>query len=313
MKKKIFLKNKTFITFFVGIIMFTLVSCASTPITETPAQEEYKITLKGTGIPGTDAAEEFSQMDFIGYKSNISLLSVAASTNEKESFLLNLAGGSMHDNSEYTSGYEYWRDVRDTEAMEQFVYSLESGGVVTNESELYFGDFTPQDLAVYNSKNRYVTFIDVLESNLSWLDTGNFQKAWTTAGSALIIAGGTGLISSLGNAIDKEFDFSKFSNDELIGLYLSSAGIVAGLLAFTPSAKVPRSVITYRGRFAICVYDTQSKKLVKRKIIDYEQEETFTGSFESDKTEQSIVYEYFGKGLANRLLKEYERLSDQVR
>ena len=71
--------------------------------------------------------------------------------------------------------------------------------------------------------------------------------------------------------------------------------------------------MTYRGRFALCVYDTQTKKLIKRKIIDLEKEETFTGSFESEQTEQSIVYEYFGKLLANRLLQEYERLSGQAR
>ena len=291
-----------------AIFTFALLSCASTPITETDEQEEYKIIL-----PGTEGAEQIGQMDFIGYKSNISLLSVAASTSTKDSFLLDLAGGSMHDNPEYTSGYEYWRDVRNTKAMEQFLDSLEESGVVTDQSELYFGDFTPQDLAVYDGKNRYVTFVDVLESNLSWLDKGNFQRAWSTAGSALIIAGGAGLISSVCTAIDYDFDYSKMSSEEIAGFCLSSAGILVGLLCYTPSIKVPETIMTYRGRFALCVYDTQTKKLIKRKIIDLEQEETFTGSFESDQTEQSIVYEYFGKLLANRLLQEYERLSGQAR
>ena len=271
--------------------------------TETAEQEEYKITLSGAG-----ELEQIGQMDFIGYKPNISLLSVAASTSSKDSFLLDLAGGSMHDNPEYTSGYEYWRDLRNTETMEQLLHSLEESGVVTDQSEFYFGDFTHQDLSVYNGKNRYVTFVDVLESNISWLDSANFQRAWATAGGALLIAGGTGLISAVCTAIDYDFDYSKMSSDQIVSFFLSSAGVLLGSLCFTPSIKVPQTVMTYRGRFALCVYDTQEKKLIQRKIIDFEQEETFTGSYESDKTDQSLVYEYFGKLLANRLLKEYERL-----
>ena len=67
-------KYKLYLIIFAAIITFTLLSCATTPITETAEQKEYKIIL-----PGTEDFEQIGQMDFIGYKSNISLLSVAAS------------------------------------------------------------------------------------------------------------------------------------------------------------------------------------------------------------------------------------------
>ena len=251
----------------------------SRPINEAAAPEVYKIFLS----PAKENDEPL--FDFIGYKSNINLLAVASSASPQESFVLDLLGVSVRDNDAYTSGYEYWRDLRDAIPMKRLPYALAESRIATDESALYFGDFTPQDLAVYQGKHRYVTFVDVLESHIFWIDSGRFQKALATTGSALTIAGVAGGLV----IFDRGFDFDNLSSSEIAGLALSGTGILLGQLCLIPSLFKPKTAFTVRVRYALCVYDTRQKKLVERKIIDFLQEDTFKGSFESGKTDKKLI------------------------
>ena len=79
-----------------------------------------------------------------------------------------------------------------------------------------------------------------------------------------------------------------------------------------PSLFTPSTSFVARGKYAICVYDTVQKKLIKRKVVNFNQEDTFKGSFESDDTDKEIVYKYYSQCLANLLLKEYEKISAEL-
>ncbi|MBP5442216.1 MAG: hypothetical protein J6Y60_03165 [Treponema sp.] len=46
--------------------------------------------------------------------------------------------------------------------------------------------------------------------------------------------------------------------------------------------------------------------------MNFNQEDTFKGSFESDDTDKEIVYKYYSQCLANLLLKEYEKISAEL-
>ena len=287
--------------FFTSLLALAFVSCASTPIRSVPELESYSIPLPEKKAPSV-------QMDFIGYKSNINLLSVMSCANTKDSFLVDLLGGEVKGNPMYVSGYEYWRDLRDSIPMRHFPYELKEAGIASDESSLYFGDFTPQDLAVYNGKNRYVTFIDVIETNLSWLDTSSFQRTSLSTGGITAIGGAVGCLV----IFDNDFDFKNMSVGEIAGLSLSAAGLLLGAVGMIPSFFTPTTDFYARGKYAICVYDTVQKKLIIRKIVNFMQEDSFKGSFESDDTDKEMVYKYYGQCLSNLLLREYEKLSEDV-
>ena len=279
------------------LIPFLLIACASTPIKDLDQPELYKITPQ-EHEPAT------VQMDFVGFKSNITLLSVAISNVSTDTFLIDLFGGSEKENSSYISDYEYWRDIRDASTLKTFGERLAQNNIAVDETSLYFGDYSPQDLAVYSGQNRYVSFVDVLETKMIYLDKGNTQKSWATTGAVTFVGGAAALLSML----DTKYDFKKFSSDDMVTFCLSSGGVAVGVLALIPSLFKPKTTFTFHGKYAICVYDTQQKKLVQRKIIDIDQEDTFTGSFESDNTDKTEIYRYYGQCVANKLVREYEKI-----
>ena len=285
------------------IILFTivnsllLISCASTPIKEVEIPTSYKIT-KSEHEPTP------VQMDFIGFKSNINLLSVAISNISGDSFLIDLFGGSEKENSQYISDYEYWRDIRDASTLKQFGQILTQNNIALDETSLYYGDFTPQDLAVYNGKNRYVTFVDVIETKMTYHDSGNTQKSWATTGTVTFVTGAAALLSM----IDTKYDFKNFSSEEMVTFCLSSGGVAVGIAALIPSLFKPYTTFYFHGKYAICVYDTVQKKLVDKKVIDIDQEDVFTGSFETDNTDKKEIYRYYGQCVANKLVREYEKI-----
>ena len=275
-----------------------LISCASTPIKDVKVPDLYKIDLpQEEQVP--------VQMDFIGYKSNINLLSVAMGNTTKDSFLMDLFGDSEKENTLYISDYEYWRDIRDSSSLKNFQDRLVQNNIATDQTELYFGDFTPQDLAVYKGQNRYVTFVDVMETKMIYLDKGNFQKSWATTGAVMLVSGAAAVLSMA----DTRYNLKNYSSEDLVTFSLGIGGIVVGTGAFIPSFSKPMTTFNFHGKYAICVYDTLEKKLIKRQIIDIDQEDTFTGSFESDKTNKNDIYRYYGQCVANRFLREYQNIS----
>ena len=279
------------------LIPVLLLSCASTPINNVDQPQQYKITT-----PESEPAA--IQMDFIGFKSNITLLSVAISNTVTDSFLIDLFGGSEKENSQYISDYEYWRDIRDASTLKTFGQRLEQNNFAVDETSLYFGDYTPQDLAVYSGPNRYVTFVDVLETKMTYHDSGNTQKSWATTGTVTFVTGAAALLSM----IDTKYDFKNFSSEEMVTFCLSSGGVAVGIAALIPSLFKPRTTFYFHGKYAICVYDTVQKKLVDKKVIDIDQEDVFTGSFDADETDKIEIYRYYGQCVANKLVREYEKI-----
>lgn len=272
-------------------------SCASTPIRDVTQPEEYSVRQEPQ-----EASE--ARFDFIGFKSNINLLAMAASSSAKDSFLLDLLGGSVEHDADYASGYEYWRDFRDAVPMRRLPYRLSQLNIASDESALYFGDFSPQDLAVYSGNHRYVTFVDVIEAHLGWMDSGRMQKAFASTGGILSITGAAGFLTLFDNGLD----IQNLSFGQIAGLALSGAGVLLGQLCLIPSFIKPKTAFSAHIKYALCVYDTQEKKLIKRKTVDFKKEDTFTGSFESSKTDKSRIYEYFSKCLANDMLREFQKL-----
>ncbi len=295
-------KNVTdkFLIFLLGIVFTAshFISCASTPIKDVPAKEDYETPLTTT----EEEKNEDTHFDFIGFKSNINLLSVCASAADEDSFLMELIGASEIHDAKYASGYEYWRDFRDSKPMKRFPTLLEENKIAADETVLYFGDFTPQDLVVYKGNHRYVTFIDVLESHLGWMDTGRIQKSFSSAGGILLSGGILGALTVCDSG------FKNLSGEEKAEVVLSGAGIVLGLACLVPLVTKPKTAFVAHVRYALCIYDTAQKKLVERKIINFDRKDTFTGSFESENTDKTIVYNFYGQCLADNMFREYEKI-----
>lgn len=276
------------------ISIIFLASCVSTPVTEL-----------GTPIPVKEVYEQNAadtcNMEFIGFKPEITLLSVTSEVSQNDSYLAELLGGDINASVTYLSDYNYWERVRDTSVIQDFPKTLSQLNYADDKTQLYFGDFTPQDLAVYNGSKRYVVFVSVGNTRFTYHDSSKTLKSWGSAGVILTVGCIAGCISMIDdyppNTIGKQLEAT-----------VSVAGLGVGLLCFIPQLLTPKTKFAFKGNYAICVYDTQEKCLVAKEPMNVEWTDEWRGSIESDSTDMSIINEYCAMKVQNALLEGFKKL-----
>ena len=153
------------------LLILTITSCISTPVAQigdfteaSQIEEAIPLPQKNSGIQNQDTP---SNIEFIGFKPNLTLLAVSSEISKNDSFLAEFLGGSENTNISYFSDYNYWERIRDTKIISSFSQTLSEYNLAEDKTELYFGDYTPQDLAVYKGDKRYVAFIDIQETRFN--------------------------------------------------------------------------------------------------------------------------------------------------
>ena len=282
------------------IVFFSFIaeSCVSTPITDVGSASS--ISVHG------EPFEDEPNMEFIGFKPEMTLLAVTSQISKNESYLADLLGGSSESTLEYFSDYNYWMKVRDTKTFRRFGSTLSKLKMADDCSKLYFGEFTPQDLVMYKSAKRYVAFVSVQETQFLYHDTAKTQQAWTNAGFILSI-GGAAFIASM---ID---DFPPGTLGKKVEMALSAGSFGVGLLCFIPQFFTPKTKFAFKGKYAICVYDTKEKCLVAKEPIEVEWMEEWNGSIESDKTDQKMINNFCALKLENALIDGFRKVSGEYR
>lgn len=260
-----------------GLTLLILNSCA-TAITVGKDVEPYQMTT----------VYDKPKIDFIGYKVDTSILSTASSSKV-------VSGRPISVMSEFDQA----KAISTTTSLRQLGNTLEVNGVATNKSDSYFGIYSLQELELYKTNNRYVTFIEIAKNKL---DCFNNTEGLSTLGGmgAGSILGGFGLFAMGKSGYTEASNFYKG-----FGIGTIIIGGIFSLFALTPS----KTRVEFEGLYNIYIYDTKTKSLIRKEVVTVNCTEEFTGSYDYDDRSKEIVREYISQNISNSLLKKYDEIN----
>ena len=280
--------------FFLCFSSFFLFSCA-TAITRTGAISDYQ--MKTT-------SPDSVQMEFIGYKADTSLLSTTPETITKRQ-------------KTYTvmSPFDQWKAISETSSLRKIGTTLQEKNIANDQSYAYFGIYSLQELELYKSRTRYVTFIEVVKNKYTVADNG-LNKNFYGGMGALFLGGGI-LYHIIGAAMPSketkngvEYDYSGYKT------FLNVFGVgfdIAGLGFLIAGGSEAKSVINFDGTYNIYVYDTQAKEVIYKDAVSVNSTDTFVGSYLLYNESQDIVNDYYGKLICNEVLKKYDNINQWLK
>lgn len=276
--------KKSILSFLCFASLF-LTSCA-TAITTAKNVEPFTLETSNANV----------QMDFIGYKIDSNILSTTSSIQTG-------VGTWTRKIETVMSEYDQARAISQTDSLRKLGYTLENASIATNKSSTYFGIYSLQELDLYKSSHRYVTFVEVAQNQLNYKDNSSEQNLWGGISGGLL---GGGAVWLLCGAIFSNDDYLK----DLTSTYLIGGGVISGvgLLAAIPALSPSKTQTTFSGAYNIYVYDTEKKALIKKDLVSVNASETFEGSYNFDDTSKEVVRNYYSKIIANELLKKYKEI-----
>lgn len=134
------------------ILTLSIISCTTVPL---DVPQNYREAVKP--IDGNQ------KMEFIGWKAsadNLSTTTVVVTTaNNKNSFTQRA--------SITTSEFDSWKQFKNDPVISGFGNKLETSGIAIDKSFAYFGIYSLQELELYKSDYRYITFIQVNKNRLT--------------------------------------------------------------------------------------------------------------------------------------------------
>lgn len=257
----------------IGLILGTLTSCA-TAIKESKDVEMYQIPeIKNEIVT-----------DFIGFKTDTNILSTSSFDNE------------------VMSEFDQAKAILNTDSLRKLGYNLETYSMANNMADSYFGIYSLQELELYKSTGRYVTFVEVAQSKLEYDENKVAQSIFSGIGSGLLGVGTGALI--VGNVWSKNDDPDLSATGEsakLEGGLLLGASIPFLLLSLIPT----KTEITFTGLYNIYIYDTETKSLIRKDTVSVKCKDKFSGSYTYDQNSKEIVWDYISKNVYNAIMKKY--------
>lgn len=280
-------KINLFLSLFVLCTFFS--SCATA--IKTPSEELTKI----------NAELDSPQLDFIGFKVDSNILSTSSGNND------------------VMSEFDQAKAIKETKALRNLGYTLESARIAQDKSAAYFGIYSLQEMELYKSSHRYVTFVEVAQNKFSWDDNKTGQKVRAGIGSGLL---GEGLFFTIMGGIYKNmtFDEDKYSDAESLnkeyntgGTALLAIGIpsmIIGTALLLSSAAIPTTTqINFDAIYNIYIYDSKTKELIRREAVPIKVNEKLEGSYNYDAESKNTVNNYLSVKITNALLEKYQELN----
>lgn len=284
--------------FYLFPLILVILSCQTVPL-ETPEIDDYT----------PETASTTPLMEFIGFKASADTLSTSTVV---------VDNSSMRNLTRYTStnisNYDSFKLFKSDSILGNLGTTLERKNIATDKSFAYFGIYSLQELELYKSKTRYVTFVQVNKSNLSWMGKDNRATIGSVGGTFLgcgvlfnII--GAAMPSSEKDAYGNETDYSSGKTAvEVVGVCMDIPGIIMLMVA---ANKKVQTEFTYEGNFDVFIYDTQNKEVLRREeVLIPSQTRKFNG-FYTDSDKQKVA-KYYGQLVSNELLKKYEELNKWI-
>ena len=277
-----------------SLLPFLLLSCA-TAITRTDAVSEYQ--MKTT-------SSDSVQMEFIGYKADTTLLSTSPEiiTKRRETYTV-------------MSPFDQWKAISETSSLRKIGTTLQEKNIANDQSYAYFGIYSLQELELYKSRTRYVTFIEVVKNRYTVNDNGLNKNYYGGIGAAFL--GGGILYHIIGAALPSketkngvEYDYSNYKT------FLNVFGVgfdIAGLGFLIAGGSEAKTIVNFDGAYNIYVYDTQAKEVVYKDAVTLNSTDTFVGSYLLYKESQNVVNDYYGKLICNEVLKKYDSINQWLK
>lgn len=278
--------RKLSFVFIILLLSATFMSCATA------------ITV-GKTIPKYELSKLYAspEMDFIGYKIDTNILSTSSSSQ--------LSAGVWTPNVDtIMSEFDQAKAIANTKSLRQLGYNLENNRIANNKADSYFGIYSLQEMELYKSDSRYVSFVEVAESKLNYKDNKGSKNILAGVGGGLV-GGGAPLI-----AVGAVYKDDPYVND-LAKSYMTWGGICMGAsVPFLIAALLPtKTKVNFTGLYNIYIYDTEIKSLIRKEAVSVNCEETFKGSYTYDENSKEIVRDYVSQNVYNALLKKYDELS----
>ncbi|MBO4857253.1 MAG: hypothetical protein J5527_01895 [Treponema sp.] len=269
-----------------GLLLFwTLffVSCAST------MKFDKEASVK---VPEEFQIKNSPDLEFIGFKADANNLSTGNGETVK------LTGTWAKETYVFPSDFDLWKSYKTDTSLKNLGNMLEKSNVAYDKSFSYFGIYSLQELELYKSDKRFITFIEVNKNHLG----GTVKDNWIMPG-AILLGTGIGLISSGSIYVvtdsDNYMGLGK-SGKVLIGVGIGTASIGALFSAFPAT-----TTLNFIGEYQIYVYDTSDKKVVYKDVVVVSEKDTFKGSFFNESTNKKEVYDYYGCIVNNAILQKY--------
>ena len=190
--------------------------------------------------------------------------------------------------------YVFWRNI------------LCFSGIAVDKSFAYFGIYSLQELELYKSDYRYITFIQVNKNRLTG-ESKDSRAIGSFVSSAIL---GCGVVYTI---LGASLSSSDNPDDADTGGALVGVGIgfdIAGLIGYMITAGIKvNTKVSYDGDFDIFIYDTQEKKILRRENVTVSEHDTiFTGFYEEKDFPK--VANYFSVQVYNAILKKYVELGN---
>lgn len=275
------MKKQIYSLFSIFITALALTSCA-TAITEKKYIDSYKIESGRKTEP---------IMEFIGYKADSTILSTASET--------------------VMSPFDQWKAILQTDSLRTIGTTLQNESIAIDKSFAYFGIYSLQELEVYKTQSKYVTFIEVAKNQYTIDDNGSTKRIWGIVGGSALAVGI--VYNIIGAAIPSTssdgyytYDYSDLKNlCQGVGIAFD----IGGLIGLIPAMSKSRTKSKFEGLYNIYIYDTQTKKIIYKDAVSVRSEDDFTGSYFYDEASKNVVHEYYGTLIYNALLRKFEEIN----
>ena len=286
--------KKVFRLFFYQLLLTVVLASCATSITVAKQVDSYEIESVNTGKP---------IMEFIGYKGDSNILSTTSETKNSFGKVLTVM-----------SPFDQWKAINQTDALRNMGTTLQNKNIAIDKSFAYFGIYSLQELELYKSQSRYVTFIEVAKNQYTINDNGNSKNWFGAFGGASL---GSGLLFNiLGAAIPEKENHGYYTSDNsILKSYYQGYGIgldVAGLILLLPAISKSKTTSKFEGVYNVYVYDTQLKEIIYKDSVSISSSDSFEGSYFYDDASKRIVHEYYGKIISNALLKKYDEINKML-
>ncbi len=230
-------------------------------------------------------------MEFIGFKADANNLSTGNGDSIK------ITGWWSRDTYSFPSDFDLWKTYKTDTSLKNLGNVLEKAMVAYDKSFSYFGIYSLQELELYKSDKRFVTFVEVNKNHLG----GKVKDDWIWP-SAILLGTGIGLVPSgavwVVNDPDNQLGLEN-TGKTFVGVGLGSL-VLGSVLCAIPA----KTELYFNGEYQIYVYDTKNKRVIYKDNVVISEKDTYKGSFFNDNTNTTEVYNYYGTLVDNAILQK---------
>ena len=247
-------------------------------------------------------------MEFIGYKGDSNILSTTATIDT-------VGWGANKKTITVMSPFDQWKAITQSDSLRNMGTTLQNKNVAIDKSFAYFGIYSLQELELYKSQTRYVTFIEVAKNKYTIKDNGINKNLYGGIGAAFL---GCGILYHIvGAALPAKSNEGTYQETDNSGIktFFQAGGVcldIAGLGFLIAGGSESKTTANFEGTYNIYVYDTQKKEIIYKDAVSVNSTDEFKGSYFYDESSKNVVHEYYGKLISNELLRKYDEISKML-